>query len=239
MEWPPLLTPLLDFVAPPLCIVCREPVSPRPGTPLLCPDCQRTLRQLKIQPPFCRRCGTPLRGWQCPRCHGKTLPFDRARAAYLYTGPVAQLVEAMKYQGFRSLTPWMAREMAAVLPADPQEIQGIVPVPLHPARIRERGFSQTHLLARHLSASTGIPLTPILRRTRYTRSQTTLSPAERRENLKGAFALRTPAHAVREGTWLLVDDVMTSMSTVQEAARVLRRAGARRILVLLFALAPA
>ncbi len=239
MGWPRFLIPLLDFVAPPVCLVCGAPVEDPDQPPLVCEACRRQIYRLKIQIPFCRRCGTPLRGRQCPRCHGKRLPFDRARAAYLYTGPVAHLVEAMKYHGFRSLSRWMAHEIAAALPSDPAQIHGIVPIPLHPARVRERGFSQTQELAQHLAEATGLPVVPLLRRVRYTRSQTTLSPEERRENLRGAFALQAPPQAVQERTWLLVDDVMTSMTTVKEASRVLRQAGAQRILVALFALAPA
>ncbi len=232
MGWQNLIAPLLDFVAPPLCVVCHEP-----SETLMCPACSAALQALRIQKPFCRRCGTPLRGWQCPKCHGKTLQFDRARGVFLYTGPVAKVVEAMKYQGFRSLTRWMAREMASVVP-ESEEIDGVVPVPLHPARVRERGFSQTQLLARELSQNLHIPFRPLLKRTRYTRSQTTLEPAERRKNLRGAFALTVPADEVEGKTWLLVDDVMTTMSTLNEAARPLRRAGASRLLAVLFAIAP-
>ena len=232
MGWQNLLEPLLDFVAPPLCVVCRNL-----SETLLCPTCQRNLDALRIRKPYCRRCGTPLRGWQCPKCHGRSLQFDRARGVFLYTGPVASVVESLKYQGFRGLGRWMAREMAAVVPRQ-EEIHGIVPVPLHPARIRERGFSQTRLLARELAAILGVPMAPVLRRVRYTRSQTTLSPQERRRNLRGAFALTVPPDQVQGKTWLLVDDVMTTMTTLNEAARPLRRASAGRILAVLFAIAP-
>jgi len=100
-----------------------------------------------------------------------------------------------------------------------------VPVPLHPARQRERGFNQASLLAELLSAQTSIPVKPLLERTRYTTTQTALDRSERMENLHNAFRLRKNAD-VRGWRVLLVDDVLTTGSTLNECARILKRASA-------------
>jgi competence protein ComFC len=101
----------------------------------------------------------------------------------------------------------------------------IVPVPLHPARQRERGFNQASLLAESLSAETSMPCRGVLQRIRYTTTQTALDRSERMENLHNAFRLRKNAD-VRGLRVLLIDDVLTTGSTLSECARVLKRAGA-------------
>src|SRR5205823_5404499 len=104
----------------------------------------------------------------------------------------------------------------------------IVPVPLHPTRQRERGFNQAMLLARSLSPRTSLPVVPALERVRYTTTQTAFDRAERMENLRNAFRLR-PRRDVRGSRVLLVDDVLTTGSTLSECARVLKQAGASSV----------
>jgi ComF family protein len=109
--------------------------------------------------------------------------------------------------------------------------QALVPVPLHSARQREREFNQAEILARLLSKRSGIPLALCLQRTRYTTTQTRLDRHERMENLRGAFRVRhTPSVTGRH--LILIDDVFTTGSTVEECARVLRAAGAASVRVL-------
>jgi ComF family protein len=122
----------------------------------------------------------------------------------------------------------VARWLCAAL--DDERLRGrqfdiIVPVPLHPARLRERGFNQASLLAELLGARISIPSKPLLQRIRYTTTQTALDRAERMENLHNAFRLRKNAD-VRGLHVLLIDDVLTTGSTLSECARVLKRAGA-------------
>ena len=101
----------------------------------------------------------------------------------------------------------------------------IVPVPLHPARLRERGFNQAHILATMLGHKIGVPIFPVLRRIRYTTTQTAFDRIDRIENLRGAFRLRKSID-MRGLQVLLVDDILTTGSTLSECARVLREAGA-------------
>ena len=122
----------------------------------------------------------------------------------------------------------MARWLCAAF--DDERLRGrqfdiIVPVPLHPTRQRERGFNQASLLAELLTAQISIPCKPVLKRIRYTTTQTALDRAERMENLHNAFRLRKNAD-VRGLHVLLIDDVLTTGSTLSECARVLKRAGA-------------
>jgi ComF family protein len=105
------------------------------------------------------------------------------------------------------------------------EFDIIVPVPLHPTRQRERGFNQASLLAELLTARISIPRKPVLKRVRYTTTQTALDRAERMENLHNAFRLRKNAD-VRGLRVLLIDDVLTTGSTLSECARILKRSGA-------------
>jgi ComF family protein len=104
----------------------------------------------------------------------------------------------------------------------------IIPVPLHSARLRERGFNQAHFLARILSEEIDAPLSAALQRVRYTRTQTAFDRTERMENLRDAFRLRKKV-SVRDLQVLLVDDILTTGSTLNECARVLREAGARSV----------
>ncbi len=222
-----ILETVQDFIAPPLCVLCRQY-----SEQLLCPSCLTLLEKLRIRPTRCYRCGAPMYGRKCKRCHGIKLPYTLARGAYLYTGPVAHVVEAMKYHGFRSLISWMANQMLPLM----EEFTGqlLVPIPLHPTRIRERGFSQTKALVQALSQQTGLPVGELLERTRHTRSQTTLEPQERLRNVRGAFQARVffPEPVI------LVDDVMTTGATIKEAAKILLKSGVPRVEVLVFAITP-
>src|SRR6266545_615464 len=141
---------------------------------------------------------------------------------------VASEPDDFKYRRQVHLRRLVARWLCAAL--DDERLRGrkfdmIVPVPLHPTRQRERGFNQASLLAELLSARISIPSKPVLKRIRYTTTQTALDRAERMENLHNAFRLRKNAD-VRGLHVLLIDDVLTTGSTLSECARVLKRAGA-------------
>jgi ComF family protein len=147
-----------------------------------------------------------------------------------------QAVNAFKFHGrlrlAEPLGACLVRLLEAEAPVAPpfaEPPDGLVPVPLHPARRRERGFDQAKRLAAVLSEATGIPVRErLLIRTRHTRPQVDLKPSERRENVRGAFALRHPLP--RSGVRvLLVDDVYTTGSTLEECARTLRRGGAGEV----------
>ena len=152
-------------------------------------------------------------------------------AAYRGRSVVRDVIHEFKYNRQIHLRHLVARWLRAALDDERLrhcEFDVIVPVPLHPARQRERGFNQASLLAELLSAHTSTPCRPLLNRIRYTTTQTALDRSERMENLHNAFRLRKNAN-VRGLRVLLIDDVLTTGSTLSECARVLKRAGARSV----------
>ena len=185
---------------------------------------------------FARRVQSPSKApstlrLRCANCAHRTIHFDAAVAAYRGRGIVRDVIHEFKYNRQIHLRHLVARWLRAAL--DDERLRDcqfdvIVPVPLHPARQRERGFNQASLLAELLSAHTSIPCKPLLKRIRYTTTQTALDRSERMENLHNAFRLRKNAD-VRGLRVLLIDDVLTTGSTLSECARVLKRAGAKSV----------
>lgn len=222
------LPALSSLFYPATCVVCAEEVEP---PQYLCVSCRT--RAPRITPPFCAKCSEPFSGaitqvFRCANCEHRTLHFDAAVAAYRSRGLVRKLVHAFKYGHQRHLRHPLAEWLGETM-NDPR-LRGrhfdlIVPVPLHPARERERGFNQAALLAELFARRFATPLGPVLERIRYTTTQTAHDRAERMENLRDAFRLRKKTN-VRELHVLLIDDVLTTGSTLSECARVLKEAGA-------------
>ena len=225
---PEIFSAAASLLYPATCVVCSANVA---RTEYLCGDCQE--RAPRIVPPFCAKCSEPFPGainqtFSCANCEHRLLHFDCAVAAYRSRGLVRRLVHHFKYAKQRYLRHPLAGWLRETL-HDPR-LRGrhfdlIVPVPLHPARQRERGFNQAELLADLLADSTKPPRRNVLERIRYTTTQTAYDRAERMENLHGAFRLRKNRD-VRGLHVLLIDDVLTTGSTLSECARVLRKAGA-------------
>jgi ComF family protein len=213
---------------PAACVICAGEVEP---PEYLCSMCQS--KAPRIAAPFCAKCSEPFSGaitqtFRCANCAHRTLHFDSAVARYRSRGLVRQLVHDFKYARLRHLRHPLAQWLGETM-SDPRLRGGrfdlIVPVPLHPARERERGFNQATLLAELLARQIAVPLRDVLERIRYTTTQTAYNRAERMENLHDAFRLRKKAN-VRQLRVLLIDDVLTTGSTLSECARVLKEAGA-------------
>jgi ComF family protein len=177
----------------------------------------------------------------CPICRGRRRRFDRARACALYergpahdAGPLARVLHEYKYQRDVTLAPLLAELLIARCPLTIDH-DVIIPVPLHRDRLRWRGFNQAQLLARRLGRHHRVAVDPwLLVRARPTPPQVGLDEADRRRNVAGAFALRR-GEPITGRRVLLVDDVYTTGATVEECARVLKRAGARAVDVLVLA----
>lgn len=216
---------------PPACVVCLGTVE---GLAYLCASCRS--RAPRVTAPFCAKCSEPFFGaitqtFSCANCAHRILHFDAAIAVYRSRGVVRKLVHDFKYGRQRHLRYPLAEWLGQTL--DDPRLRGrrfdmIVPVPLHAARERERGFNQATLLAELLAAKVAVPLCPVLERIRYTTTQTAYDRAERIENLQDAFRLRKNRD-VRELRVLLIDDVLTTGSTLSECARVLKAAGAMSV----------
>ncbi|MFM8807640.1 MAG: double zinc ribbon domain-containing protein [Chthoniobacterales bacterium] len=216
------------------CGACDQPT--RPGR-FLCADCRRALTRL--QGPRCAVCSQPFGGalepgFRCMNCGDRELHFDFATSAYRSRGVVRDLIHNLKYNKQLHLRHLLGRMLSHGF-SDPRVrargIDGIVPVPLYPAREREREFNQAAVLASVASGRLGIPLIGALKRVRYTVTQTHFHREERFENLDGAFALR-PRAVVRGKNIALVDDVLTTGSTADACAKVLQEAGAAAVVVI-------
>jgi ComF family protein len=176
---------------------------------------------------------------RCGLCQRLHPPFEKAVSYGSYDGGLRDLVHLLKYQQVRPAAPVLGRMVAEVVKGLeatlPPGTIAVVPVPLHVRKRAQRGFNQSELLARAALKQLGRPerfqmLTGALVRRRETGSQIGLTRHQRRENLRGAFAVTDPERLAKRNI-LLVDDVFTTGTTASECARVLRRAGANRVWV--------
>jgi len=215
------LVRVLDWVLPPRCGACRRLGS------WLCPRCFRAIRHL--EEPLCPRCGRQLEfknDW-CS-CRRRLPHLARLRAAAVYEEPLSKAVHRFKYEGWRALGPPLATLLAARLAVDGLPAARVLAVPLHAARLRERGYNQSEELARALRRRLGLPARPgKLTRVRDTPPQVGLDRLRRLGNVAGAFAWSGPAGAGEPV--LLVDDVVTTGATLEACAAVLAAAGFGRV----------
>jgi len=225
----PFFHALLDVILPPICHICHSYI-PNAGTLHICPTCRDRLPL--VSSPLCPLCGIPFSGaggdHRCGTCLTHTPHFNSARAHFLYEGPIRDLIHSFKYNQHTHLRYPLAlltlEGMSGFLTDHDPHL--IVPVPLHRSRLRKRGFNQAVLLGRVISHQLSLPmLTDALVRTRPTEPQIELSAAERRLNVKGAFTVNRPDHVAGKRI-LLLDDVMTTGSTMDECAKELKKAGA-------------
>lgn len=230
---------LTSLLFPGTCLGCALPLSEAALTPL----CQRCLEQLpRSRPPWCRVCGRSFArlgaGAEiCLTCRLHPPAFACAISPFLYEGLVRTLIQALKYQGRLCILGLLNRLLAEAIPPRlaATRLDGVVPVPLHPRRHRERTFNQSERLARGLARHLHLPLrTDLLRRASPTLPQAQLQRGERRANVRSAFASR-PDRPIRGAHLLLVDDVFTTGATADACARTLRRAGAASVTVVTFA----
>lgn len=216
------------------CAACAVPTGP--GR-LLCSACRRA--RTRLEGPRCAVCSQPFGGalepgFRCMNCGDRDLCFDFATCAYRSRGVVRDLIHRFKYDRqfhLRHLLGRMLAEGFAEARVRALGIDAVVSVPLHPAREREREFNQASVLAGIAARRRRLPLVDCLRRVRYTFTQTHFHREERFENLEGAFALRRSA-AVAGKNIALVDDVLTTGSTADACAKVLKEAGASAVVVI-------
>lgn len=229
-----LLRGALELLLPPTCGACSARVNPAAS---LCPNCDRRLERIAIGScPLCQEAPSATGGNLCASCEAANSPLSACFAAIRFEGDAVDWIHRFKYpkKGLRGLDSTPASVVGAMLREAADLARGqlpdwIVPVPLHPRRLRARGFNPAAVLARRLARDLGVRCEPVaLRRTRDTPSQTGLDRGERRRNVRGAFGTRRGLIAP-ERIWL-VDDVVTTTSTLVEAAVALRAAGARAVI---------
>ncbi len=228
---------VISLFFPEKCPFCRTLLSLQgEEIPNLCPACTRDIQW--IRPPFCPRCGRPFqRGTDthlCADCLRQKIIFDWGRAAVGYQGVMAEAIQRFKYHGDIKLADplgWFLNK----IPLEDLSFEAIIPVPLHPSRLRERGFNQALLLGKSLGRiHRKRVLARTLRRIRNTLPQVQLDHSQREKNVRGAFAVREPQEIIDKDL-LLVDDVFTTGATVNECAKVLKKSGAREVFVLTLA----
>lgn len=222
---------LLNVLLPRTCAHCALDLNYLEEQPL-CPGCRGNLEPLPK--PFCAVCGLPLDdgGRDCYDCRGAApRALALARSAFVFNAQLRSAVHAFKYRGRRDMSGFLSREMTLALDRYPEldAYNFSAAVPLHPARLRRRGFNQAELLARGLGERGNIfYLEGAAVRTRDTKSQTTLSKEERRVNMAGAFGVAKP-ELVKGRNILLVDDVATTLTTLESLAAEFKKAGARNV----------
>lgn len=206
--------------------------------------CETCAGQIEyVAQPVCARCGTPLPLEAfCPSCAAYPLAVDAVRAVAHYRGVVQKAIHRCKYGKLPTVAPALAELMfkawqtELTTPLHPAEV--VIPIPIHEHRERERGFNQSEMVARHFCKRVRLPLLhDVLKRTVYHRPQVGLDAHERQQNVKDAFRV-VQSQPVRGTCVLLIDDVWTTGSTLNEAARALLFAGAERVLAYTVAHAP-
>jgi len=213
----------------PVCAACNHPLD-QPTRGPVCQSCWQAITT--FTPPLCDVCGDPRQSWRtremepdtCPRCRDRSHLVSHGRAIGEYDGPLRAIIHALKYAGHRSLARPLAGLMIVSGARVLHDADLVVPVPLHRARKRARGFNQAAEIARHLTT----PTVDALKRTRATMSQTDLPAEARQANVRDAFALRRRVD-VKERVVVVVDDVSTTGATLEACARVLLDAGAREV----------
>jgi ComF family protein len=234
----------IDLIYPPRCLVCsqfldrglmgRKHVSP------VCPSCTEGFRMLTH--PRCTICARPFGSRTgedhiCESCLRKRPPFKAIEAPYLYEGSLKTVIHRFKYGGRTGLAGFLGPLLASF--AEERGLGAedslVMPIPLHPRRLRERGFNQSKLLSEHVARGLSAELDFLsLRRVRYTLPQTGLGKVQRRKNVRGAFRLQDRGR-VSGRTVFLVDDVATTGNTLSACAKTLLKGGADEVVCLVLA----
>ncbi|HUT03507.1 MAG TPA: ComF family protein [bacterium] len=233
---------LFELVFRSSCLLCGKSPSSSP----VCPECASLFQRLGEA--CCAKCGRPtfepsavedVRCFVCETCLKERPHFDQAFSIFLYEGAIRNAILAFKYQRRFSIKDSLGPLFASNLPdrlrnGGPGNALGaelIIPVPLHVSRLREREFNQSAILANYLSKAINVPVQyEVLARIRATEFQSTLARAKRIANVKGAFKV-TQRRVVEGANVLLVDDIFTCGATANECAKVLKKAGAKSVVV--------
>lgn len=227
---------LRDWLVPPTCALCGQLLG-QPIQPLLCGRCLQALQEPIRHP--CSRCGMPipfgsLPGTTCYRCRARPPRYRGAVAWGAYRGTLREAVVRSKQAAWEPLTGALGALLSEKLApfAESWNLDTVIPIPSHWRRRLRRGTNGAEILAETVARELNLPLDRAsLRSARLPHKQGTLSPSERRSNVRHAFKVRPAAIRVVDRTILLIDDVMTTGATLEEATKTLIRGGARAVYV--------
>lgn len=217
---------LLDLLFPRLCLLCLARTREDSH---LCETCES---ELPILPEGCQNCADTLTrsGPLCSECKENPPPFDKTLACFAYEGPIPKLIAGFKFEArftHARFLEWALLKKLSSRP-DPRPTR-LIPLPLHPNRLKNRGFNQTHLLAKPLARKLHLPLDiQSLIRLKDTLPQSGLSRPERGMNIANAFSATKPLTGEHIA---LLDDVMTTGQTLKTAAATLKAAGAKTVTI--------
>jgi len=232
---------LKDLIYPNCCLACKNKIGLNKEQNLLCANC---LDKIEMNlPPFCSVCGRHLdaeaiKKNTCKGCKNTKFYFDRAFSPCVYTGIIKNLIHEFKYAGRDYLGKYFGSLMNTFisdynLPI--QYLDYIIPVPLHKSRLREREFNQAQILGLRVAEEFDKKiLVDALMRNKATKTQTELTSEERRQNLEDSFLVTKP-ELIKDTNLLLIDDVLTTAATSNEAAKCLKNAGAKTVILLTLA----
>ena len=220
---------LTDILFPRRCPVCGDIVLPKGN--LICPGCMAKLSW--VRRPVCKKCGKEVLDETieyCRDCARHKRSFDYGLSLINYDDTASRSMARIKYNNRREYLDFYSEAMVRKMGKRIRSMDGdaLIPVPVHPSRLRERGFNQAEELARRLSVPLGIPVnTSVLKRERKTAPQKNLDSSGRLKNLEQAFTAAALPSAMQKV--ILVDDIYTTGSTIEACARVLRKAGAEHV----------
>jgi ComF family protein len=220
------LKTFIDFWLPPTCLLCGNPGFNRLD---LCEICYRHLPRNNQ---FCLQCGQIMAvdlatSAHCGQCISSSPAFDETFAPFIYQDEIKYLITSLKFGADYKNARLLGQLLAQHLPTHVEKPELILPVPLHKSRYRERGFNQSIEIARTISKTMQIPIDlNSCQRQRNTTQQSALAAKQRKKNMKNAFVLKKPISAQHV---VILDDVMTTGSTVNELAKVLKKAGVKRV----------
>jgi len=222
---------MLKILYPDRCPVCDRVLT---DGSLICPQCRARL--VSVEEPVCMKCGRQIKDAvqeYCADCVRVRHVFDRGRAVFSYEGEMRRMLYRYKYGNRRDYTEFFAREAAARCGGWIASCgaEALIPVPLHKRKRRRRGYNQAELFAGRLAELLGLPVDAgILARVKDTTPQKKLSDKDRKLNLKNAFKIQS--NVIKYNKVLLIDDIYTTGSTLDEAAKVLKQAGVESVFCL-------
>lgn len=228
---------ILEVLFPPnlQCIICRKELA-HANRKCVCEECETKLPYI-VHP--CEKCGEEVvgEGRFCEACKFVERDFDKCYSVFNYDGAAKKLVYKLKYEGKKYLAEYMAKYLSDLIVLRNIDFDIVTFVPVCKKRKRRRGYNQAELLANSVALDMKVECVELMQRVKETPSQVELSFKDRLENIKDAFVI-TDKNLVKGKTILVIDDVLTTGATLNECAKVLKKAGANKVIGLTFANTP-